>query len=832
MSLEIRQWFSFAILLLSVAAHGASGPVVFSNEPPGPETWEIEDGGFRRVFEVATDEIFAIQPDGKRSVQRMTETGRSIELLKRSAVVEQTTTGEVRLVLYEKGAPRNEYTRRVLTKKVLARLDKRVEAASLGQQLGAASIRAIPYAPGYFIFEARASAGALRLAAALRAREGVLSAEPMLGKKQTKKAIPNDPLFNHQWHLLDRIQSGIAPGVDLNVTNVWEKYRGRGITIGIVDDGLQPTHPDLVSNIVPSLGYDYRDGDSDPRSSGDEDYHATQVAGVAAARGNNSVGIAGVAFEASLASIRLVGGFDQTDEQNAAAMLHSNQVVHVSNNSWGANDDGETLEGPGPLMLRALETGARTGRAGKGTVYVWSAGNGGARQDNVNYDGYANSIYTIAVTALNHRGQQASYGEPGACLIVAAPADIEDGPDQQGITTTDLTGDGGQNFSLIGSDLPDRDYTQRFGGTSAVTPMVSGVIALMLQANPNLGWRDVQEILIRSAVKVDTSDPDWMTNGFGLYFNHKFGAGLVDASAAVALGTHWINLGPQTNLFLEQTNLADFIPDNSPAGITRNFDLRRVAPLRVEHATVTVDITHSRRGDLAITLISPSGTRSRLAEKHLDSNENYRRWTFMSVFNWGETSQGQWQVRIADLRPNRPGTLNSIRLELFGTAGGVDARPAITPLGLENGAFNLLVHELQGPTYQIQASANLVDWTVLLQTNLTSSQPIEVFEPLTTAGLHQFFRAFRGDSSGVNSGDNAQGKPSVAAVGLEDGRFKLLLKDLPEVRYEVQVSSNLLEWTTLLETNITSGQAVQVTEPRPSNSRPRFYRAVRRLRWP
>ena len=93
--------------------------------------------------------------------------------------------------------------------------------------------------------------------------------------------------------------------------------------------------------------------------------------------------------------------------------------------------------------------------------------------------------------------------------------------------TTDLTGSGGYNTSTFNGD-----YYNNFGGTSASAPVVSGIVALMLQANPNLTWRDVKHILVDTAVKNDPSDPGWTQNGAGRWVNDRYGFGAVDAHQA------------------------------------------------------------------------------------------------------------------------------------------------------------------------------------------------------------------------------------------------------------------------------------------------------------
>ncbi len=653
-----------AILQPSARAQdqAGSGP---SQQPgiavPGKELrtnrYTVYDHGQPRAFEVATDEVWVATRAGEQQSQKL-EPRADAEAIRRYADVLRKETGDdVRLVLYEVRAPRNEYSRRLLTREVLVQLATDANPDALAAAVGAVSRGEVPSARGFFLFETSETGGALPLAEALRQKPGVLSAEPQLAKQQQKRFVPDDTLFPNQWHLRNLGQNGGAVGMDVNVTNVWDTWRGSGVMIGIVDDGLQVTHPDLSANVNTQIDWDFNYNDDDPSPNVNYDDHGTACAGVAAARGNNSLGVSGAAPEAALVGLRLIAA-PTTDSQEAAAMTHSNEVIWVKSNSWGPYDDGQTLEGPGPLTLNALAQGVAAGRGGKGTIYVWAGGNGRANNDNVNYDGYANSVYTIAIAALSDQGYQASYSEPGACIVVTAPSGSSG---RQGITTTDLVGSKGYSSS---------DYTSTFSGTSSAAPLAAGVIALILQANPNLGWRDLQEILIRSATKVSPTDTDWAANGAGFNFNHKFGAGLINAAGAVNLAANWTALGPRTNIFSSQASLGLSIPDNNASGITREFDFSS-SSLRVEHVTVTVNITHPYRGDLAITLTSPSGKTSRLAERHNDPGNNYSNWKFMSVHHWGESSAGIWTVKVADLSASDTGTLNSLRVDLYGTGGGV-----------------------------------------------------------------------------------------------------------------------------------------------------------------
>lgn len=577
---------------------------------------------------------------------------------------------EADVVLYEVGKARNNVTRRLVSNRVCVHVEPGANPEAAIQALGGKVVRRPRYAPEYWVVSATTSRASLALATTLRGVPGVLDAQVLLRRQQQHRRIPNDTFFGQQWHLQNTGQGDGTAGIDVHVTPVWDTYTGTGILLGIVDDGVQVTHPDLSGNANTMIDYDWNENDSDPTpSQANQNWHGTSVAGVAVAKGDNALGVSGVAFDATLVGMRLTA-FPSSDLDEADAMAHSNDLIHIKNNSWGPDDDGRTLEGPGPLTIAAIQEGVSNGRGGLGVIYTWAGGNGLVSLDQGNKDGYANRIETISVTAVDDTGGQAAYSEPGSSHIVAAPSSGGNG--NQDITTTDLAGQDGYNSSSSADEMSNRDYTQTFTGTSSATPLVAGVLALVLEANPNLGWRDVQEIVIRSATKVDASDPDWTTNGAGIDFSHKYGAGMINATAAVALATNWINLVGQVTTSSAQTSLSLAIPDNDPTGVTKTFEFQALE-LRVEHVTLTANIQHPYRGDIEIEIVSPSGTSSRLMESHQDGGADYLDWTFMSTHFWGEPAMGSWVVKVSDDALADVGTLNSLTLTLYGTIlGGKD----------------------------------------------------------------------------------------------------------------------------------------------------------------
>ena len=482
------------------------------------------------------------------------------------------------------------------------------------------------------------------------------AAYPLIENEMLPRWVPNDPKFSDQWHLQNTGQTSGISGEDVNITGAWNSYRGSGVVIGIVDDGLDWNHPDLDDYYESTLDYDFCDNDDDPTPASN-DPHGTASAGVAAGVGDKNIGVSGSAPEAGLAGLQLIS-CSTTDVRESSALGHERQNIDIYSNSWGPSDDGNTLEAPGPLMLAAMENDALLGRNGLGNIITWAAGNGLTDDDNSNYDGYANLRYTIAVTAVSHNGDQSYYAEPGANILVASPSN----GDNEGITTTDI--EGSQGYT-------NNDYTDNFGGTSSATPLVSGVIALMLEANSNLSWRDVQHILVLTSRQNDASDSSWNVNGANYDVSHKYGFGVIDASAAVSMAETWTSVATETSVTTGTLNCIQCdIPDNSANFITVNTTVSE--PILAENVDVIVDIPHTFRGDLEIILTSPAGTESVLSQKHGDSGNNFNNWRFSTVHHWDEDSRGEWTLTVEDQGNGDTGSLDSWELIIYGTELDVD----------------------------------------------------------------------------------------------------------------------------------------------------------------
>jgi len=599
---------------------------------------------------------FTQQPDRRSLEDRARELAASLGGAKVNALLYAPTA-----------AKRSPEQAQILTRRLAVKVKPGVDIDQIARINNLRVVEKVSYSPDTYILEAKGDGifDALDAANTIHSWGITEFATPLIRKQQQKKFSPNDPLYSRQWHLKNTGSnpgvSGLVAGNDVNVESVWDSYLGTGINIAIVDDGLQVAHPDLAPNARTDIDIDINYGDDDPSPDVSGDNHGTACAGVAAARGNNAVGVSGAAPQAGLVGVRLISAA-ATDSQEAQGLTHqltaANPADRVSiySNSWGPADDGATLEGPGPLARAALQNGVTNGRGGLGALYFWAGGNGGT-SDNSNYDGYANSRYTIAVAASGGAGEQSSYSESGANIVVNAPSSYSGG----GITTVDRTGSDGY-------EDPPGDYTYSFGGTSSATPLAAGCAALLLQAYPSLSWRDVLDILIRSATKNSPSDTSWFNNGAGLHFSHKFGFGRVNAAGALSIAATHTPLPPETTPLTGGETLSTpiTIPDNNATGITRTTTISGPANFKVEYVAVDVVITHPYRGDLEMTLTAPSGVNSKIATTRSDSGDDYNHWVFTSVAHWGENPNGVWSFKVADRYAGDVGSLSSWTLTIYG----------------------------------------------------------------------------------------------------------------------------------------------------------------------
>ena len=501
------------------------------------------------------------------------------------------------------------------------------------------------------------------------------------GTAALSPVIPNDPLFSDQWHLNNTGQAGpngVAglAGEDLRTTMAWNHVTGAGVRIAVIDDGLDTTHEDF--NVVAGKSWDYRiNGYGDP-SSGTAS-HGTSCGALAAAKGQNGIGVTGVAFNARMVGYNLLSATN--GEFGADAVVKDLPDNHVYTNSYGATDGAGTYHPSTQAWRDAIDTGTRTGRGGKGAIYTWAAGNG-APTDRSDQDGQANYQGVLAIGALNDQGKRSSYSEPGSNLLVMGFGGEQ--CDSHTMTSADVMGTGGYNNGATASTPGDTysdfvgqpNYTRCINGTSAATPEIAGVAALMLEMNPNLGWRDVRAILAKTARQNDPTDAGWITNAAGLKVNHQYGFGAADANAAVLAARTWTNLPLQKTAAAAQSAAGAI--GSTAAPLVSTLTLAGSGITRLEFVDVVVDATIDV-GDLTITVTSPSGTVSTLSTprecKDLTDETNPKAApcgnALVGGFRFGivrlmdEAADGAWKLSLSDAK-GTAGTLASWSIKAYG----------------------------------------------------------------------------------------------------------------------------------------------------------------------
>jgi subtilisin-like proprotein convertase family protein len=487
-------------------------------------------------------------------------------------------------------------------------------------------------------------------------------------KRQALSRTPNDPLYPKQWHLNDS-----AP-FNIGMKNAWDMATGKGINMTIVDDGLELKHEDLTNVYPLESGFHKNfkeDGaPNDPSPLIATDNHGTYCGGLAMAAGFNNRGVLGVAPEARAMGMRIVGGATADDAAQIALGWQPDTIfTHVSSNSWGPQDDGKDDGRVSSLQLAGLKKGAEQNRGGLGTVFAISCGNGRDDGDDASYDAFSGSRFGIAVAAAERAGKQSSYSESGMSVAITAFGGESQPPNV--LWSTNVSGE--EAFGIKAENFPSTEapvnYTDAGNGTSAAAPQVAGAAALLLEINPKLGYRDVKEILMRTAKTAGLEGNDeFKKNAGGFNFNHAFGAGLLDVAAALDVAEDWVNLGDLKTTEYTFTGPNEITDDATPFVI--DFDFNEAADkLRVEHVELIVNVKHKKRGDLRFTIQSPSGFQATALPRKPDDNADFTDYMFTSPRFWGENGQGLWKIFVTDTVGNGVGgTLVDAKLKIYGTS--------------------------------------------------------------------------------------------------------------------------------------------------------------------
>ena len=368
----------------------------------------------------------------------------------------------------------------------------------------------------------------LKVAHALQATSMVRRAEPDLDTLLDEYFDkPQDDLFSHMWHLDNsgRVVDANWPlkaGADAKVVDAWQRlgdYGSSSVRLAVIDNGFDMSHPDYKDKVV--APFDLW-SNSDKIIQNDPSFtHGTPCASIAIAAANGN-GIVGAAPNAQFMPVSGTSfSLRATEQMFNYCIDHSADVISCS---WGTTDARFALS---PLKERAIARAASKGRGGKGAVICFAVGN--EDLDYVNF--YAAHPDVIAVAACTSKDQHASYSNRGPEVTVCAPSN-GDWPVIAARAAWDEgvpweTGD--YRYWRDGKPRGEANKYKHFGGTSSACPLVAGVCALILSANPDLTARQVKEVLTSTADKIGSPD-EYDERGH----SHKYGYGRVNADRAVA----------------------------------------------------------------------------------------------------------------------------------------------------------------------------------------------------------------------------------------------------------------------------------------------------------
>lgn len=542
-----------------------------------------------------------------------------------------------------------------------------------------------------------------------KAASGSSTPEVLIYGNPPTTGTGTDPLADHMWHLKNTGQttfanSGGTAGKDLNIP-FGMVQTGSGITVLISDDSVEHFHDDLYANwsLGSSLNFLNSDYAGNPAPGlRSDDSHGTAVAGIIGAVKNNGTGGYGIAPKVTLAGANTLS--NAVSQVNSVFIAQANTNAHIVNMSWGTSQDVYS-----PIISGykdQIESATTTLRSGRGTIFIKSAGNdyeiykdGKYRVGNSNFDGDNTLPQIISVAALDADFLSSYYSSPGSNIWISAPGGIN-GISEPAILTTDRLGCNYGYAKSTASNTFNRDanavnnddckYTSLFNGTSSAAPMVSGAVALLLEKNPNLTWRQIKAILAQSAASITSPSsnitiPDvnstetmpsglaweyaWQTNNAGYSFQNWYGFGAVDITAMLNLANTPPALGTLKN-YTETKSIAQSIPDNSSTGTSYSFTANQTFTL--EEIEFEFTMSHPNLEEIMIEVISPHGAtpmKSILLNAYsgLRGENTMTNQRFITNAFYGESSSGTWTVKIYDAKAgNGSGTVSSVKINMRG----------------------------------------------------------------------------------------------------------------------------------------------------------------------
>jgi subtilisin family serine protease len=463
---------------------------------------------------------------------------------------------------------------------------------------------------------------------------------------------------------LDAYTYGKTSVYGSNITAAWRYSSGAGVTVALVDDGFDPATTATFANFSSSqsalIGSSPTPGLGEPAGTA----HGTETAGLIGASGFNNTPT-GIAPNATIVGVK-VDFSTATIATLAQAEQYAASASSVVNNSWGYTGygEGEPTDPNFAVWYAAIQYAVAADRHGLGDVITVAAGNNRVNGNDLAVEPITADYRVIAVAAVDADGLVASYSDPGAALLVAAVGD--------NVAVADTGGKGNTTAS----------------GTSFAAPTVAGIVAMMLSVNPNLGWRDVQEILADSAYMPPPSAAGFTFNGAtgwnggGMHFSNDLGFGIMDANVAVNLARTWTEVSTSANLDVATVTPATSFTVGRNATVSST--VADTAAIRIQHVQVTINDTNLPVAWSKLVLVSPDGTKSVLLDQTgliggVDQTDGLDVSGLAITSNafWGELATGIWTLQVEDIQGQTVGTVKSWSLTVIGDNAATVQTPLV-----------------------------------------------------------------------------------------------------------------------------------------------------------
>jgi subtilisin family serine protease len=526
----------------------------------------------------------------------------------------------------------------------------------LNKKTGVEIIKKDQFAPNQYTLKVKDPKETLAIANKYHESKLTEFAEPNFFSEIKKASIP----YFEQWHLLNTGQNNGLVGEDVKAEDAWN------FTVAVIDDGSSTEHPDLKPNIWTNPdstqrdvhGWNFFDDTDNPNPQKftppyyileGNDNHGTPCAGVVAATGDGELGVVGIAPKCKILPVKIFMG-DELPQIDAVAkaIRYAGQKADILSNSWCCPTSND--------IAYAIKDVVNTGRGGKGCPVFVASGNGS--KSKIEFP--SNVPEAIAVGASTNKGEIAAYSNYGTGLSFVAPSS----GGTKGIYTTDVSIPGrGFNVGDVGKGDADGLYTNSFGGTSSATPLAAGVAALILSLNPDLKWDQVRKYMCDTTDKIDPKHGKYV-NGYSDFY----GYGRINAYKALKAVKDDLEINTHSGTIERNVSEKVAIPDHDLNGVVSTIKIDEEGIVESVEV-VSVDISHTYRGDLFVSLICPDNMVIPLHEGEgggsddLNETYDYSNKPTLKQFE-GKDVQGIWQLKVVDKWADDIGTLNKWGLKI------------------------------------------------------------------------------------------------------------------------------------------------------------------------